>query len=232
MLILIADDDELIADLIVENLKLEGFDTAVCHDGVTALEMAEALRPDLLVLDIMMPRMDGFHVCKKLQGSGIPIIMLTAKNDISDKLTGLETGADDYMVKPFDSRELIARIRTLFRRMEKAAGRKENPPESMLVYNGLRINLDTRNIYLNHQQLDLTPTEFDLLVLFCRNPGRAFSRTQLLDSVWGYDFLGDSRTVDIHIQRLRRKLGKYSLWIETVFGIGYRFKESWNETAQ
>jgi DNA-binding response OmpR family regulator len=228
--ILIVDDDELIANLIEENLKLEGFKTAVCHDGITALEMAESMQPDLIVLDIMLPGLDGFHVCKKLQSKGIPIVMLTAKGDISDKLIGLEMGADDYIVKPFDSRELVARIRSIFRRLERVWKNNVSACEQAKLCKGIKINKESRRAFADDNELNLTPTEFDLMLLFVKNPGRAFSREQLLDSVWGYDFLGDSRTVDIHIQRLRRKLGKYGSCIETVFGLGYRFKEPENET--
>lgn len=221
MRILVVDDDELIADLIVQNLKMEGYETLVCHDGAAALEMAESGSPDLIVLDVMLPKVDGFHVCKKLQRKGIPIIMLTAKSDISDKLIGLEMGADDYMVKPFDSRELVARIRAVFRRLEQGARGEE--------VSGLRINEEKRQVLVAGRRLELTPTEFDLLALFHGSPGRVYTRTQLLDLVWGYDFLGDSRTVDIHIQRLRKKLGSFSGCIETVFGIGYRYREMENE---
>jgi DNA-binding response OmpR family regulator len=227
MKILIVEDDELISDLVEQNLKLEGFDTLVCENGIDALKIAEEGNPDLIILDVMLPGMDGFHVCKNLQKSGIPIIMLTAKNDISDKLTGLEAGADDYIVKPFDSRELIARINTIFRRLKKVNDKNiENNTSSDKDNNSfLTINEVNRMVHTGDIVIDLTPTEFDLLLLFSKNPNRVFTRVQLMDSIWGYDFLGDSRTVDIHIQRLRKKLGKYSECIETVFGVGYRFKE-------
>lgn len=227
--ILIVDDDELIANLIEENLKMEGFLTEVCHDGIVALKKVETYKPDLVVLDIMLPGLDGFHVCKELQDTGIPIVMLTAKNDISDKLVGLEAGADDYIVKPFDSRELIARIRSIFRRLEMIRDKNAKPDENIKPYAGFRIYEESRRAFINNTELNLTPTEFDLMLLFHKNPGRVFSREQLLDIVWGYDFLGDSRTVDIHIQRLRKKLENYSSCIETVFGVGYRFKELENE---
>jgi len=223
--ILIVDDDELIANLIKENLKLEGFETQVCHDGIAALKMFEEYKPDLVVLDVMLPGLDGFHVCRKLQDTGVAIVMLTAKNDISDKLIGLEAGADDYIVKPFDSRELIARIRNILRRLERVNEKALKPDRHLKSHKGLQIDEESRMAYINGMELNLTPTEFELMLLFSKNPGKAFSREQLLDKVWGYEFLGDSRTVDIHIQRLRKKLGEYSSCIETVFGIGYRFKE-------
>jgi DNA-binding response OmpR family regulator len=173
----------------------------------------------------MLPKIDGFHVCRYLQGSGIPIIMLTAKSDISDKLMGLETGADDYIVKPFDNRELVARVCTIFRRLTKLAGKTASVETEDRQRCGIEINEETRRAYIDRDELNLTPTEFGLLLLFANNPGKVFTRAQLLDSIWGYDFLGDSRTVDIHIQRLRKKLGIYSSRIETVFGVGYRFME-------
>ncbi|HEY9059884.1 MAG TPA: response regulator transcription factor [Pseudobacteroides sp.] len=222
--ILIVDDDELIANLIEQNLKLEGFDTKVCHDGVSALEICDGYKPDLVVLDVMMPRLDGFHVCKCLQGTGTAVIMLTAKSDISDKLVGLEMGADDYIIKPFDSRELVARIKAVIRRFEKVSiqhiGNEKSSGNKIIS-----LNEQTRIALAAGKELDLTPTEFELLLIFANNVQRVFTREQLLDTVWGYDYLGDSRTVDIHIQRLRKKLGKYSGCIETVFGIGYRYKE-------
>lgn len=226
MKILIVDDDELIACLIEENLKLEGFETVTCYDGLSALELAETEKPDLIILDVMLPNLDGFHVCKKLQGSGIPIILLTAKSDITDKLIGLEVGADDYVIKPFDSRELIARVRAILRRMEKAAARRDVPNEDYdRKKTGISINKDNRTAFIGKRELNLTPTEFELLYFLVSQPGRVFDREQLLNAIWGYDFLGDSRTVDIHIQRLRKKLKEYSSCIETIFGVGYRFRE-------
>ncbi len=226
MKILIVDDDELIAYLIEQNLKLEGFETVTCQDGLMALELAELEKPDLIILDVMLPKLDGFHVCKKLQGSNIPIILLTAKSDITDKLIGLEAGADDYVIKPFDSRELVARVHTILRRVDKASARRDelydgNDKEKA----GIRIDKDCRMAYIGERELELTPTEFDLLYHFFTHPGRVFDRAQLLDAVWGYDFVGDSRTVDIHIQRLRKKLKNYGVSIGTVFGVGYRFRE-------
>jgi DNA-binding response OmpR family regulator len=220
MKILIVEDDELIANLIDHNLKLEGFETIVCHDGLCAIEICNKNKLDLVLLDIMLPGMDGFHVCKELQSKEIPIIMLTAKNDISDKLAGLEAGADDYIVKPFDSRELVARVKTIFRRLDKAAGKTTNKADQNNI-SILTINEEARMLFIDNLEIDLTHTEFDLMLLFSKNPSRVFSRLQLMDSIWGYDFLGDSRTVDIHIQRIRKKLGDFSCCIETVFGVGY-----------
>jgi len=225
MKILIVEDDELIANLIEQNLKLEGFETAVCYDGIVAIDICGKKHFDLILLDIMIPGMDGFHVCKELQYLEIPIIMLTAKNDISDKLTGLEAGADDYIVKPFDNRELVARIRSVFRRLDRV-NKKPNLDGTNNNNNSIfTINEETHMLIINSTELELTPTEFDLMLLFIKNPSRVFTRVQLMDEIWGYDFLGDSRTVDIHIQRIRKKLGDFSSYIETVFGVGYRFKE-------
>lgn len=224
MKILIVEDDELIANLIDQNLKLEGFETEVCYDGIVAIDICKHTHFDLILLDIMIPGMDGFHVCRKLQYLEIPIIMLTAKNDISDKLTGLEAGADDYIVKPFDNRELVARIRSVFRRLDRV-NKKPNLDSTDMNNSIFTINEETHMIIIHSTELELTPTEFDLMRLFIKNPNRVFTRAQLMDEVWGYDFLGDSRTVDIHVQRIRKKLDDFSSCIETVFGVGYRFKE-------
>ena len=225
MKILIVEDDELIANLIDQNLKLEGFQTVICYDGISDVNTCRKEEFDLIVLDVMLPGMDGFHVCRDLQYLGIPIIMLTAKNDITDKLTGLEAGADEYIVKPFDSRELVARIRSVFRRLDRANLKKQNLLNTNINNSAIVINQETRMVLVHSTELELTPTEFDLMLLFSKNANRVFTRAQLMDSVWGYDFLGDSRTVDIHIQRIRKKLGDFSSCIETVFGVGYRYKE-------
>ena len=206
MKILIVDDEPAIVDLIKINLELEGFETLHCHSGKEAVIYAQSANPDLILLDIMLPDLDGFEVCKAIQDLSIPIIMLTAKNDIKDKLYGLELGADDYITKPFDGRELIARAKTILRRVDK--------------YN---VKDDT-NITVGPMETTLTPKEFDLLLLFCENPRKVFSRENILELVWGYEFIGDSRTVDMHIQRLRRKLGNYNPFIKTIFGIGYKFE--------
>lgn len=224
MRILIVEDDEYLADLVQKNLKLEGYDTTVCYDGLSALSMCSSAEFDMVVLDIMLPGMDGFHVCKELQYKNIPIIMITAKNDITDKLAGLEAGADDYIVKPFDSRELTARIKAVMRRLERGTPDKI-VHEEPCIKAGFSINEITRRALLNGHEVELTPIEFDMLLLFSKNPDRVFTREQLIDEVWGYEFLGDSRTVDMHIQRIRKKMGADSGCLETVFGVGYRFKE-------
>lgn len=218
--VLIVDDEPAIVDLIKINLELEGFDTCVCYTGQQALTAAPIYVPDLIILDIMLPDISGFEVCKKLQNLSIPIIMLTAKNDIKDKLYGLELGADDYITKPFDSRELTARIKTVLRRIDKF-GTKEDPN---IQLGPIMINTTERQVYIDGEEIVLTPKEYELLLVFCENQRKVFSRENLLELVWKFEYIGDSRTVDMHVQRLRKKLGKYSFFIKTVFGIGYKFE--------
>lgn len=219
--ILIVDDDELIVNLLDLNLKMEGYQTLKAYDGEEALALIEVEPPDMVILDVMMPKLDGFGVCEALNGRGIPIIMLTAKSDITDKLFGLELGADDYMIKPFEAKELIARIRALFRRMDITKGTSLTSEVKM----GLVVDTDGHRVLVDGVEVNLTPREFDLLVYLIAHPERVFSREQLLETVWGYEYLGDSRTVDMHIQRLRRKIGKFRKNIITVFGVGYKYQE-------
>lgn len=228
--ILIVDDDELIVDLIKQNLILEGYSTLEAYDGVEAIEMTTVHKPDLIILDIMMPKKDGYHVCKELRSSGIPIIMLTAKGDISDKLMGLELGADDYIVKPFDTRELLARVKAIIRRVDNLKDKNTKNLNSLNSSNrDLVIIESSHRVMDGDKEIHLTPTEYDLLLFLYKNPERVFDRERLVDRVWGYDFLGDSRTVDIHIQRLRKKLGAYGKYIQTIYGVGYRYMENKNE---
>jgi DNA-binding response OmpR family regulator len=220
MKVLIVDDEVAIVDLIKINLELEGFETLFCHSGKEAVKLAQEVNPDLILLDIMLPDMNGFEVCKAIQSLNIPIIMLTAKNDIKDKLYGLELGADDYITKPFDGRELIARAKTILRRVDKY----NIKDDSTIVTGPISINTTERLVHIDNDEVTLTPKEFDLLLLFCENQRKVFSRENILELVWGYEFIGDSRTVDMHVQRLRRKLGKYNSFVKTVFGIGYKFE--------
>ncbi|SHI89857.1 two-component system, OmpR family, response regulator VicR [Lutispora thermophila DSM 19022] len=220
MKILIVDDEPAIVDLIKLNLQLEGIDSISCNNGTDAIRLANSQNPDLILLDIMMPGMDGFQVCKELQGLNIPIILLTAKNSIKDKLYGLELGADDYITKPFDSRELIARVKTVLRRVNKYSVKDE----SLITAGPISVNIKERKVHIDEKEITLTPKEYDLLLFFIENQRVVFSRENILESVWGYEYIGDSRTVDMHIQRLRRKLGKYSVFIKTVFSIGYKFE--------
>ncbi|NLM43574.1 MAG: response regulator transcription factor [Clostridiales bacterium] len=223
MKILVVDDEPAIVDLITLNLQLEGIESVSCNNGIDAIELAKSQNPDLILLDIMMPEMDGFQVCKILQDLNIPIILLTAKNSIKDKLHGLELGADDYITKPFDSRELIARIKTVLRRVNKYS----NKEETVIKAGPISINIKERKVHIDENEIFLTPKEYDLLLFFIENEKIVFSRENLLESVWGYEYMGDSRTVDIHIQRLRKKLGRYSKFIKTVFSIGYKFEVSY-----
>lgn len=220
MKVLIVDDEPAIVDLIKINLELEGFETLSCYSGRDAVKCAQSDNPDLILLDIMLPDLDGFEVCKTIQNLNIPIIMLTAKNDIKDKLYGLELGADDYITKPFDGRELIARIKTILRRVDKYNIKED----TNITVGPILINTIERIVHLDGEEVTLTPKEFDLLLLFCENQRKVFSRENILELVWGYEFIGDSRTVDMHVQRLRKKLGKYNPYVKTIFGIGYKFE--------
>lgn len=218
--VLIVDDEPAIVDLIKINLELEGFETFVCYTGQQAIKAAPIFSPDLIILDIMLPDVNGFEVCKQLQSLSIPIIMLTAKNDIKDKLYGLELGADDYITKPFDSRELAARIKTVLRRIDKFTAKDD----TNIQLGPIMINTTERQVYIDEEEMLLTPKEYDLLILLCENQRKVFSRENLLELVWKFEYIGDSRTVDMHVQRLRKKLGKYNFFIKTVFGIGYKFE--------
>ncbi len=220
MKILIADDEPAIIELLKINLEFEGYETISAKNGAKAVELAESESPDLVILDVMMPVLNGFDAAIKIRKLNIPIIMLTAKSNISDKLLGLENGADDYVTKPFDSRELIARIKTVLRRTNKIDTQENN----VVSAGDIVIQLDSRIVNIKEEKVALTPKEFDLLLLFCSNQKKVFSREQILEQVWKFEFYGDSRTVDIHIQRLRKKLGPCGDFIKTVFSIGYKFE--------
>lgn len=231
--ILIVDDEKNIVELIKFNLEREGFQVITAYDGQEAVIMAQTIKPDLIILDIMLPKMDGLEVCRQLNQNAatrnIPIIMLSAKGDELDKILGLEIGADDYVTKPFSPRELIARVKARLRRLqvdkEIIAPEKD---EGRMVMGRLIIDQDRFEVLVDGERQDLTPKEFELLSFIASNPGKVFSRELLLEKIWGYDFAGDSRTVDVHIRHLRQKLEKYSgmsQYIETVRGVGYRFRE-------
>jgi DNA-binding response OmpR family regulator len=216
--ILVVDDEKNIVKLAELYLKAEGFDVISAGDGVTALEIVEARRPDLVILDIMLPEMDGWEVCRRLrQTSQVPIIMLTARGEDVDKIVGLELGADDYVVKPFNPRELVARVKAVLRRIE--AGRE---PTEVLTIGDLRVDIPRREVYVKDKPVSLRAKEFDLLAHFARHPGLVLTRNQLLDAVWGYEFYGDTRTVDVHVAHLRDKLSGSNVAIETVWGVGYK----------
>lgn len=224
MQILVVDDEASIRELLAFNLKKNGYEVETAADGREAL--AKAPKADLVLLDIMLPEIDGLEVCRRLKSSpqtnGIPIIMLTAKAEEIDRVLGLEMGADDYVVKPFSMRELIARVKAVLRRShqdDKAKG------ESLTI-GSLRIDFSSYQVWLHDEPVALTPKEYELLKLLVTNPGRAFSRDELLERIWGYEYYGDTRTVDVHIRHLRAKLAaapEISDAIETVRGVGYRF---------
>ena len=227
--ILIVDDEDNIRTLLRFNLEKEGYTVEEAADGKEALAIIAKNTPSLIVLDLMLPVLDGLTVCKKLKNdvktAALPIIMLTAKSDEVEKILGLELGADDYMTKPFAPRELIARIRAVLRRSSSA---KVTDNSNIININNLTINSNHYAAYLNNKKLELTPKEFELLALLVKNPKQAFSREKLLETIWGYEYYGDTRTVDVHIRHLRAKLAADPTTaeaIETVRGLGYRFNK-------
>jgi phosphate regulon transcriptional regulator PhoB len=227
--ILIVDDEKDIVDLISYNLEKEGFSTAKAYDGEAALKLVKTQKPDLMILDLMLPKMNGLDVCRAVrhhqETAGLPIIMLTAKSDEVDKIIGLEVGADDYVTKPFSVKELIARVRSILRRLknsEKFAGREE------FVHHGLKINYDSCFVSVNGKKVTLSPTELKLLFFLSQNPGRVYSRNQIIDHVWGDDTFITDRAVDVHIRRLRSQIEKdmeNPFHILTVRGFGYKFAD-------
>ena len=220
--VLIVEDDSNIAELLHLYLEKEGFETAVASDGGKGVELFRSFHPDLVLLDLMLPVMDGWSVCKKIrEESNAPIIMLTAKGETSDKVSGLEMGADDYIVKPFEMKELIARINAVLRRTEIP-----NDTSKKLAFDKLVINLDSYELIVDGKKIDTPPKELELLYHLASTPNRVYTRNQLLDEVWGFDYFGDSRTVDVHIKRLREKLeGVSDRWnLKTVWGVGYKFE--------
>jgi len=220
--ILVVDDESSIRSAVAYALRREGYEVELAADGQEALDKLETFRPTVMVLDVMMPRLSGYDVCRKLDGQPRPtILLLTVKDDIVDKVLGLELGADDYMTKPFDMRELIARVKALSRR----GGYEQQIQQDVLRLGDLTAEILSRTVSIHGELLDLTPKEFDLLILLMRNPGRVYSREVLLEKVWDMDFTGGTRTVDIHVQRLRKKLGSHHVLIQTVYGIGYKSTE-------
>ena len=218
--ILVVDDDPNIAQLINVYLTREGYEVETCDRGDKAVERFKANPPNLMLLDLMLPGMDGWTVLEKLRSeSTVPVIMLTAKGDTLDRIQGLELGADDYIPKPFEAKELLARIRAVLRRSATPGDEKE------LRFPGLTISLDNYTVTLDGKQLDMPPKEIELLFFLASREGKVFTREQLLEQVWGFDFFGDSRTVDVHIKRIREKIGERPEWeIKTVWGVGYKFE--------
>ena len=220
--ILAVEDDRNISDLIRMYLEKEGFEVTAAFDGGTAVEKFKEIQPDLVLLDIMLPVMDGWAVCQKIREmSKTPIIMLTAKSEVFDKVTGLEMGADDYIVKPFEMKELIARINAVLRRSEIPDDTKKR-----LTFDKLIIDLDSYELIVDGKKIDTPPKELELLYHLASTPNRVYTRNLLLDEVWGFDYFGDSRTVDVHIKRLREKVENVSdQWaLKTVWGVGYKFE--------
>lgn len=223
--ILIVDDEANIISLARLYLEREGFQVQSAADGRAALHAVETANPALVVLDVMLPELDGFEVCRRLraQNNDVAILMLTARDDDYDKILGLELGADDYMTKPFNPRELVARVKAILRRGERASAHAAAPmAEEILYAANLRIDIGKREVRANDTLIDLRTQEFEVLLVLARHPGQVFSREKLLDLAWGYDFFGQTRTVDVHIAQLRRKLSASTARIETVTGVGYK----------
>lgn len=223
--ILIVDDDNNIAELISLYLTKECYETQIVNDGERALTAAASFAPNLILLDLMLPGMDGYQVCREIRkGSNIPIIMLSAKGETFDKVLGLELGADDYMIKPFDSKELVARVKAVLRRYQPAAAPVEDN-SNYVEYPDLIINLTNYSVLYKGNSVEMPPKELELLYFLASSPNQVFTREQLLDHIWGYEYVGDTRTVDVHIKRLREKIKDHDNWsLSTVWGIGYKFE--------
>ena len=225
--ILIVDDDENIANLISLYLTKECYETRIEHDGQSALDAFKEYAPNLILLDIMLPGLDGYEVCREIRReSKVPIIMLSAKTEVFDKVLGLELGADDYIIKPFDSKELVARVKAVLRRYTEApAPVEKKPDEKRVEYKDLIINLSNYEVIYKGKPVEMTPREIELLYFLASSPNQVFTRVQLLDHIWGYEYAGDTRTVDVHIKRIREKIADTDQWsIGTVWSVGYRFE--------
>ena len=225
--ILIVDDDNNVAELISLYLTKECYDTKIVNDGEQALIAFEHYKPNMLLLDLMLPGIDGYQVCREIRAkSDVPIIMLSAKGEVFDKVLGLELGADDYILKPFDSKELVARVKAVLRRFQPAKPEAYASVDIKCVeYPGLIVNLSNYSVTYDGQQIDMPPKELELLYFLASSPNQVFTREQLLDNIWGYEYVGDTRTVDVHVKRLREKIKDKPTWrIATVWGIGYKFE--------
>ncbi len=221
--IMVVDDDSNICEFLSLYLEKEKYEVCVCHNGQEALDTVEKFNPSLILLDVMMPKLDGWQVCREIRKtSQVPIIMITAKGETFDKVLGLELGADDYIVKPFDAKEVIARIKAVLRR----SGVSENNGIKRVEYDKLVINLTNYELIVDGKQIDTPPKELELIYHLASNPNKVYTRDQLLDEVWGFEYYGDSRTVDVHVKRLREKLeGVSDKWcLKTVWGVGYKFE--------
>lgn len=230
--ILIVDDDNNIAELISLYLTKECYDTMIVNDGEEALAAFEQYNPNMILLDLMLPGIDGYQVCREIRAkSNVPIIMLSAKGEIFDKVLGLELGADDYIMKPFDSKELVARVKAVLRRFQPVkppaapATTPVAPAAKCVEYPDLVVNLSNYSVLYNGKQVDMPPKELELLYFLASSPNQVFTREQLLDHIWGYEYMGDTRTVDVHVKRLREKINDHDAWqLSTVWGIGYKFE--------
>ena len=224
--ILIVDDDNNIAELISLYLVKECFETRICNDGESAINAFDSFKPNLVLLDLMLPGIDGYQVCRELRAtSQVPIIMLSAKGEVFDKVLGLEMGADDYMEKPFDSKELVARVKAVLRRYKPQAQEQAESDDKVVRYPNLEINMTNYSVTYMGERVDMPPKEMERLYFLAASPNQVFTREQLLDQIWGYEYVGDTRTVDVHIKRLREKINDHDNWrIATIWGIGYKFE--------
>lgn len=224
--ILIVDDDTNISDLIALYLTKECFDTKCVEDGDEALKAFSVFQPNLILLDLMLPGMDGYQVCREIRKtSSTPIIMLSAKGEVFDKVLGLELGADDYIIKPFDSKELVARVKAVLRRTHIPPSLSMEKENNIVSHPDLEINMNNYSVIYMGKKIDMPPKELELLHFLASSPNQVFTREQLLDHIWGYEYMGDTRTVDVHIKRIREKMTEYEHWaLSTVWGIGYKFE--------
>lgn len=226
--ILIVDDDNNIAELISLYLIKECFETMIVNDGESVMDALQEFNPNLILLDLMLPGMDGYQVCREVRARySIPIIMLSAKGEVFDKVLGLELGADDYIEKPFDSKEMVARVKAVLRRYKPAPApaAPEVPKDKCVEYADLTINLTNYSVTYMEKNVDMPPKELELLYFLASSPNHVFTREQLLDQIWGYEYIGDTRTVDVHIKRLREKIKDHANWkLSTIWGIGYKFE--------
>ena len=225
--ILIIEDEEAIADLEKDYLELSGFEVEIAADGETGLKRALDEDFQLVILDLMLPGIDGYQVCREIRArSATPIIMLSAKGEVFDKVLGLELGADDYIMKPFDSKEMVARVRAVLRRYQPSKADSSSREKTKCAeYDGLVINLTNYSVICDGKHVEMPPKELELLYCLASSPNQVFTREQLLDRIWGYEYVGDTRTVDVHIKRLREKIKDHPHWrLSTVWGIGYKFE--------
>ena len=228
--VLIVEDEKNIVDILRFNLQRAGYQTLEAYDGEDGLAQAVSANPDLILLDVMLPKKNGFDVCRALrdQGSSVPVIILTAREEEADKVLGLELGADDYMIKPFDSKELVARVKAVLRRYQAGSSAVSSVPKQQgefVEYPDLVVNLTNYSVLYKGRSVDMPPKELELLYFLASSPNQVFTREQLLDHIWGYEYIGDTRTVDVHIKRLREKIKDNEYWsLSTVWGIGYKFE--------